>query len=497
MILRDIVRGIDILRSYGYDELEISGISFDSQLIQEGFLFVALKGDKTDGHKYIESAVKNGAKALIVEKAPDAVYPGVSVIEVADSRTSLAAAAANFYGHPTKELSLVGVTGTNGKTTVTYLLESIWKYESKKAGVIGTIDYRFGGKKFDAPMTTPESLDLMRMFRDMREYGTDYVAMEVSSHAIDRNRVLQCHFDAAVFTNLTQDHLDYHGTLENYLDAKKKLFTELLDFSEKKNKFSIINIDDPSGVEIAKEAPGELVTYSITNGSASVSVEERNITDQGIRAVVNTPFGTVKIQSQLFGEHNLSNMLAAVSAALALGSPIESVEGAVSGFTTVPGRLERVENPFGFQILVDYAHTPDALRNVLLAVRPLTGGRVILVFGCGGDRDRTKRPKMGAIGRELSDILIVTSDNPRTESPEGILDDIEVGVLEGKADHKPYLRITDRKEAIKQAISMARESDTVLIAGKGHEDYQILGTTKYPFDDRVIARETITDLETH
>jgi len=494
MILREIVRGIDILRSYGYDGLEISGISFDSQLIQEGFLFVALKGEKTDGHKYIESAVKNGAKALIVEKAPDAAYPGVSVIEVADSRTSLAAAAANFYGHPTKELSLVGVTGTNGKTTVTYLLESIWNYERKKAGVIGTIDYRFGSKKFNAPMTTPESLDLMRMFREMREYGTDYVAMEVSSHAIDRKRVLECHFDAAVFTNLTQDHLDYHGTLEKYLSAKKKLFTELLASSEKKKKFSIINIDDPSGIEIAKEAPCDLVTYSITNGSASVGVEDRNITDQGIRATVNTPFGRVKIQSQLFGEHNLSNILAAVSAALALGSRVESVEGALSGFTTVPGRLERIENPFGFQILVDYAHTPDALQNVLMAVRPLTGGRVILVFGCGGDRDTTKRPKMGAIGRELSDILIVTSDNPRTESPEGILDDIEAGVLEGKADHKPYLRITDRKEAIKQAISMARESDTVLIAGKGHEDYQILGTKKYPFDDRVIARETITDL---
>lgn len=494
MILRDIVRGIDIVNTYGYDGLEISGISFDSQLIREDFLFVALKGEKTDGHKYIESAVKNGAKALIVEKLPDVTYPGVSVIEVVDSRKSLAAAAANFYGHPTKELSLVGITGTNGKTTVTYLLESIWNSENKKSGVLGTIEYRFGGKKIEAPMTTPESLDLMRMFRAMRDCGTDYVAMEVSSHAIDRNRVLDCHFDAAVFTNLTQDHLDYHGTLENYLNAKKKLFTELLNSSEKKNKFSIINIDDPSGAEITKEAPGELITYSLRNNNASVNVQDCSITDQGIRATVKTPYGKVAIRSQLFGEHNLSNILAAVSAALSLGSTIESVEEAVSGFTSVPGRLERVENPFGFQILVDYAHTPDALQNVLQAVRRLTGGRVILVFGCGGDRDRTKRPKMGAIGRELSDVLLVTSDNPRTESPEGIIDDIERGVLEGKADDKPYLRIADRKEAIKQAIHMARENDTVLIAGKGHEDYQILGTTKYPFDDRVIARETIKDL---
>lgn len=494
MILREIIRGIDIIKFNGYDDLEISGISFDSQNVHDSGLFVALRGEKTDGHKYIDSAVRNGAKALLVEEPPDKDYPDVSVVVVEDSRISLAGVSANFYGHPSKELSLVGITGTNGKTTVTYLLESIWNEENKKSGVIGTIDYRFGGERIEAPMTTPESLDIMRMFREMRDSGVECAAMEVSSHAIDRKRVLDCHFDAAVFTNLTQDHLDYHGTIENYLDVKKKLFTKLLASSEKKNKFSIINLDDPAGVQIAKEAAGKVITYSLRDKKASVYVEDSRITDFGINARINTPYGNLEINSKLFGEHNLSNILAAVSAALPLGSSISAVEKAVSRFTSVPGRLERIDNPLGFQVLVDYAHTPDALKNVLLAVKPLTAGKVILVFGCGGDRDRTKRPKMGVIGMEHSDILIVTSDNPRTEPPEEIIDEIERGALGVNADSKPYIRISDRKEAIRRAIGMAREKDTVLIAGKGHEDYQIIGKTKYPFDDRIIARETIREL---
>jgi UDP-N-acetylmuramoyl-L-alanyl-D-glutamate--2,6-diaminopimelate ligase len=317
--------------------------------------------------------------------------------------------------------------------------------------------------------------------------------MEVSSHAIDRKRVQECHFDAALFTNLTQDHLDYHGSIENYYNAKKRLFTELLRASDKRDKFSIINIDDPYGTEIAKEAPGTVITFSLRDKSASVFAESFRVSEEGITARVHTPYGGIEIKSPLFGEHNLSNILAAVSGALSLGSSAGAVENAVAGFRTVPGRLERVENPLGFQILVDYAHTPDALKNVLLAVRPLTGGRVILVFGCGGDRDRTKRPNMGAIGSGLSDILIVTSDNPRTEQPEAIIDDIERGVLESGAPDKPYFRVSDRKEAIRKALGMAREKDTVLIAGKGHEDYQIIGTEKFPFDDRTAARDILKE----
>lgn len=494
MKLREIIRGIKTKKFDGDDRLEISGISIDSNKVKEGYLFAALRGEKTDGHRYIDSALRNGAVALLVEDAPENGYPGIAVVRAGDSRESLARAAANYYGHPTKELTLAGVTGTNGKTTVTYLLESIWKEEGRNPGVIGTIEYRYGGRRVEAPMTTPESLDLMRMFREMRDAGVDCAAMEVSSHAIDRKRALECQFDAAVFTNLTQDHLDYHGTIENYFGAKKKLFTELLLASDKKDKFSVINIDDPYGVEIAKDAPGRVITYSLGDRGASVSAAGFRISGEGIRARLSTPWGSVEINSSLFGEHNLSNILAASAAALSLGSSVSAVEKAVSEFTAVPGRLERVDNPLGFQVLVDYAHTPDALKNVLLAVRPLTDGRVILVFGCGGDRDRTKRPKMGRIGRELSDVLIVTSDNPRTEPPGGIIDEIERGVLESGAPDKPYLRIQDRKDAIREAIGMARKKDTVLIAGKGHEDYQIIGTTKYPFDDRTVALEILKEM---
>ncbi len=492
MILRELARGVDIKKFKGDDDLDISGVSFDSNKIKKGFLFVALTGENTDGHKYIESALSHGAKALIVEKALDKDYKGVTVIEVADSRLSLAIVSANFFEHPTKDLTLIGITGTNGKTTITYLLESIWNEEGKYSGITGTIDYRYGENKIQSSMTTPESLDLMGIFREMRDCGVDTVAMEVSSHAIDRQRVKECHFDAAVFTNLTQDHLDYHDTIQDYFEVKKRLFTEFLEESEKKNKFSIINIDDSFGARIVNDAPGNVVTYSINNETATIHAVSSEITDNGIEASISTPQGLIQVKSALFGEHNLSNILAAVAITISLGSPINAIEKGISQISSVPGRLEGVPNKCGFKVLVDYAHTPDALKNVLLAVRPLTKGNLILVFGCGGDRDSAKRPLMGDIGRELSDILIVTSDNPRTEDPEIILDQIEKGVLRAGEDNSPYLRITDRTAAIKQSIKIAKENDTVLIAGKGHEDYQIIGTTKYPFDDREIARESLS-----
>jgi UDP-N-acetylmuramoyl-L-alanyl-D-glutamate--2,6-diaminopimelate ligase len=492
MILRELARGVDIKNFKGDFDLEISGVSFDSHKVKEGFLFVALTGENTDGHNYLESAVRNGAKALIVEKAPDKDYKDITVIEVIDSRLSLATASSNFFEHPTKDLTLIGITGTNGKTTITYLLESIWREEGKNSGIIGTIDYRYGKNKLQSSMTTPESLDLMGMFREMKDSAVDTVAMEVSSHAIDRQRVKECHFDAAVFTNLTQDHLDYHGSMGNYLEVKKRLFTEFLAESDKKNKFSIINIDDPFGARIVNDAPGNVVTYSINNKTAAIHAVSSKITEDGIQAIVNTPEGNIEIKSALFGEHNLSNILAAVATTISLGSPIRAIEKGVSSISSVPGRLEGIPNKCGFKVLVDYAHTPDALKNVLMALRPLTKGNLILVFGCGGDRDSAKRPLMGMIGKELSDILIVTSDNPRTEDPEIIIDQIEKGVLRAGGDDKPYHRITDRTAAIKHAIKTAKKNDTVLIAGKGHEDYQIIGTTKYPFDDREIARESLS-----
>ena len=493
MILNDLIEGIEVNKLTGSSGLNVSGISIDSNKVEQGFVFVALKGENTDGHKYIGPAVENGAAAVIAERTPDIAYEGVTVIEVPDSRTALADVSANFYAHPTKELSLVGITGTNGKTTVTYLLESIWRQQRLSTGVIGTIDCRFGENARESLMTTPESLDLMRTFREMRSSGVQIVAMEVSSHALDKKRVAGCQFDAAVFTNLTQDHLDYHGTIENYLNAKKTLFTEVLKRSGKQKKFSIINLDDPYGHDICRSAPGEVVTYSTHNIKADVYAETSEITEGGISARVITPRGGLNISSELFGAHNLSNILAAVATAVSLGSKFGNIEKGVSLARAIPGRLESVQNTLGLKVLVDYAHTPDALENVLRAARPLTAGNLILVFGCGGDRDRTKRPQMGLIGSELSDILLVTSDNPRTESPEKIIDDIEEG-LPGAGDNtKPCLRITDRREAIRRAVGMAEQGDTVLIAGKGHEDYQIIGKTKYPFDDRIIAGDALRE----
>jgi len=494
MILRELLNDIDIVNFKGNFDLNISGVSFDSKKVRKGFLFVALTGENTDGHSYIDSAVKNGAKVLIVEKLPEINSQEVSVVQVNDSRAALAGVSANFFGHPTKELTLVGITGTNGKTTITYLLESIWQHQNKKSGIIGTIDYRYADIIKQSSMTTPESLDLMGMFREMRESGVETVAMEVSSHAIDKQRVAQCHFDSAVFTNLTQDHLDYHDSMENYFEVKKRLFTEFLEESEKEEKYSIINIDDPFGVRLVEDVSGNIVTYSITNPNASVYAQSSTITAYGIEANVVTPKGELQIKSTLFGEHNLSNILAAVATACSLGTSNEVIEKGIANIDSVPGRLEGIPNENGFNVLVDYAHTPDALKNVLLASRPLTKGRLILVFGCGGDRDNAKRPLMGKIGKELSDVLIVTSDNPRTEDPEIILDHIEEGVYQAGEEEKPYHRIANRAQAIKQAIRSAQKNDTILIAGKGHEDYQIIGTTKHPFDDRKIAREALKEI---
>jgi UDP-N-acetylmuramoyl-L-alanyl-D-glutamate--2,6-diaminopimelate ligase len=494
MILKELLNGVDVTNLMGDEGIEVSGVSFDSSKVKKNYLFVALRGGNTDGHKYIDSAIDNGAAALIVEKAPANRYEEVSVVQVQDSRAALAEVSANFFRHPTDELTLVGITGTNGKTTITYLLESIWKHEHKKSGVIGTIDYRFGNIIKQSSMTTPESLDLMAMFREMKDEGVQAVAMEVSSHAIDKNRVAGCEFDAAVFTNLTQDHLDYHESMEEYFNVKKRLFTDFLNESAKEDKFSVINIDDPYGERLASVAPGEVVTFSNRNPNAAVFASSSTITEHGIEADVKTPGGEVTIKSTLFGEHNLSNILAAVATACSLGSSIGAVEKGVSAISSVPGRLESVTNTRGFNVLVDYAHTPDALKNVLLAAKPLTAGNLILVFGCGGDRDNAKRPLMGKIGKELSDVLFITSDNPRTEDPEIILDHIEKGVAEAGQEEKPYYRIADRAEAIKLAVKSARKNDTVLIAGKGHEDYQIIGTTKYPFDDRRVAEESLREL---
>jgi UDP-N-acetylmuramoyl-L-alanyl-D-glutamate--2,6-diaminopimelate ligase len=494
MILNELTVGVKIKKLLGSDNVRILGITHDSNQVNEGFLFAAIKGETTDGHTFIRQAVDRGARALLVETMDGIDLGDVSVILVEDSRSSLAQISSNFYNHPAKELKIVGITGTNGKTTTTYLLESILEHDKKNVGVIGTVEHRYRGKKVTSNMTTPESVDLMAMLRDMRRSGVEYVVMEVSSHALDKNRVLGCDFDVAVFTNLSQDHLDYHKTLDNYFTAKKRLFTEVLIRSGKRPISSVINVDDIYGRKLVEESAGNIISYSIDDRSATVFADETRLTNDGIVSRVRTPWGKIDIRSNLLGRHNLSNILAATASALSLGVSSDSIEEGVSSLSSIPGRLERVDNKLGISVLVDYAHTPDALKNVLQVVKPLTRGKLILVFGCGGDRDPIKRPIMGRIGRELSDILIVTSDNPRTESPEKIIADIEIGVMEGGSIEKTYFRMIDRRSAIQKAIEIASEGDSVLIAGKGHEDYQIVGKVKNPFDDREVAKNKIKEM---
>ncbi len=494
MILNELTVGVKIKRLLGSENVRILGIAHDSNQVGSDFLFAAIKGETTDGHAFISQAVERGASALLVETVDGIELRDISVVVVDDCRSSLAQISSNFYNHPTKELKLVGITGTNGKTTTTYLLESILQTDNKNVGVIGTVEHRYQGAKITSNMTTPESIDLMALLRDMRNSGVEYVVMEVSSHALDKKRVQGCHFDTAVFTNLSQDHLDYHKTLDNYFKAKKSFFAEVLKKSVKRPISSVINVDDPYGRKLIKGSPGNLISYSLEDRHAQVFADEIELTNEGIVSKVRTPWGNIDIRSKLLGRHNLSNILAATASALSLGLSPDSIEKGVSSLSSIPGRLERVDNHLGITVLVDYAHTPDALKNVLQVARPLTKGRLILVFGCGGDRDPMKRPMMGRIGRKLSDILIVTSDNPRTEPPEKIIEDIEIGVFEGAFTGKTYFRIVDRRSAIEKAIEIAGEGDTVLIAGKGHENYQIFGKVKSPFDDREVAKSKINEM---
>lgn len=499
MKLGKILKGIEYKTISGHAEVDITGIAYNSNEVSSGNLFAALRGETADGHRFIGSALEHGASAALIEAGADPLPAGIlsalTVIEVADTKEAFALASANFYGDPTRDLTMVGVTGTNGKTTITYLMESIWHAAGRNPGIIGTIESRWGEVTAPSALTTPESTDLMETIVRMAEDGVDCIAMEVSSHALSRGRVSGCHFDASIFSNLSQDHLDYHGTMEKYFAEKKKLFTNLSERSEKARKYSIINVDDDFGRALEDEAKGEIITYSKYSRGTSVHCLEARIDSAGIEAAVATPWGSARVASPLLGEHNLYNILAAAGCALALGASIAEVERGVEGLKCIPGRLESVENERGLKVLVDYAHTPDALEKVLASVRPLTTGRVILVFGCGGDRDERKRPLMGKIGRELSDVLVVTSDNPRTERPEGIIDQIERGFSPGDRGGKPYWRIENRGEAIRKAISVAEPGDTVVIAGKGHEDYQIIGETKHHFDDREAAREILKNAQ--
>jgi UDP-N-acetylmuramoyl-L-alanyl-D-glutamate--2,6-diaminopimelate ligase len=482
-------------------DMEIRAVYYRAQQVEPGGLFVAVKGFAADGHDFIGQAASRGAAAVVCERP---VTVDIPQIRVADSRKALAALAAEIYGHPSRRMTIVGITGTNGKTTTSYLIERMLQAAGHPTGVIGTVNYRYGGRAFDNPVTTPESLDLQRILADMAAAGTTHAVMEVSSHALDLFRIHACDVDVAVFTNLSQDHLDFHFDMDAYWASKRKLFDFFLPACRGKTAVrAVINVDDPRGAELAAILALPYLTTS-QRGSADVRSVKARFDQHGITARVRTPHGDFGIRSALAGRHNLENILNAVGAGAALDLPPAAMQAGIDALDNVPGRLERVADAASQRfVYVDYAHTPDALENALKALRDLTRGRMICVFGCGGDRDRSKRPLMGAIAVRLSDLAVVTSDNPRTEPPGQIIDQILAGLrsvcanahapesLEHGFNGKGYAVEPDRRKAITLAVRASRPGDTILIAGKGHEPYQIVGKDKLPFDDRIAAREAL------
>ncbi len=486
-------------------EREVAGISYDSRKVKPGCVFVAVRGFHSDGHQFIAQAIKQGAAVVVAEhEQRQGAEAGVSVVLVKDSRRALALLADAFYGHPSRKLRLVGITGTNGKTTTTYLVKSIIEASGLTAGLIGTIDYRVGDRVYAAPNTTPESLDLQRLLAEMVDLGAAYCVMEVSSHALALGRVAGCSFAAAGFTNLTQDHLDFHKTMDEYLQAKLSLFRDLSPDAP-----AVVNADDKDAGAVIKAARGKIITTGL---SESADIHPSGKIQHGMEGLsfdADTPGGRIELESPLVGRHNVYNILTAVGIATAMGFSSDSISRGIKNMKAVPGRMEKIDEKQPYGVIVDYAHTEDALLRLLESVRDITKKRIITVFGCGGDRDRSKRPKMGAAALRGSDIVIVTSDNPRTENPREIIREIEIGMTgEGsKADpqesefrepggKKLYYVIPDRREAVAAAIRMALPDDTVVIAGKGHEDYQIIGEQKMHFDDREVARAEIQKRKT-
>jgi UDP-N-acetylmuramoyl-L-alanyl-D-glutamate--2,6-diaminopimelate ligase len=482
----------------------IRGIAIDSRAVAPGDLFVAIRGALADGHDYVAEAAKLGAIAFVVEALPAGPdVEGRRVVTVRDARRVLAPLATRFYGEPSRELALLGVTGTNGKTSTTYLLESILRAAGRKPGVIGTVEVRYAGMRQRALNTTPESLELQRLLRDMRTRGVDAVAMEVSSHGLALGRVDGCEFAVAAFTNLTQDHLDFHETMDAYGEAKAELFRRFVA----PGGAAVVNVDDPSAalfMDAARAGGARIVTVSREPGrGADVWLHDAEVRLEGTRAHVRLPGAAapLALALPLLGEFNLENLIVAVGVAVALGLAPEAIAEGVARVAQVPGRIERVgaEIPNAPTVLVDYAHTPDAVEKLLRTVRPLAKGRLLTVFGCGGDRDRSKRPLMAEAVARWSDRVVATSDNPRTEDPHAILRDVEAGlsglrrVEPAALDATPYgyAVLVDRREAIALALGVARADDTVVIAGKGHEDYQIVGRERLPFDDRDEARRML------
>lgn len=512
-ILRELIEELKDKDIKGRQDLEVRGVACDSRKVEEGFLFMCIAGFNFDGHAFIPEAIKRGARVLVVERdikplACARQGEGITIIKVPNTRYALGLLGSKFYGCPSRKLRLIGITGTNGKTTTTYLVRQIFTETGKRTALFGTIAYQLGDKVLPASTTTPQSLELQWMLKKLVEDGFESVVMEVSSHALALDRVAGCEFDIGVFTNLGRDHLDFHKTMENYLEAKTKLFRVLSQPSkEYSQKRAIINIDDPYGEHIIKNtkvspleknslcgASGvKILTYGIKQ-EADIRAYDIRSSVEGLRFNVATPLGKTPIFLQLLGKHNVYNALAAIGVGISEGIGLNEIREAIAKAKKVPGRFERIDCGQPFNVVVDYAHTPDALKKVLETARELAGGQVIVVFGCGGERDKTKRPLMGEVAATYSDIIILTSDNPRSEDPLEIIKEIGAGIKKFKSSRE-YLIIENRLEAISKALSLTRNGDLVLIAGKGHEDYQIVKDKRISFNDKDVVKKLLDNLQ--
>jgi UDP-N-acetylmuramoyl-L-alanyl-D-glutamate--2,6-diaminopimelate ligase len=503
MKLQDLLRGVQVSLPAGAAEAEISSVAYSSGNVRPGGAFLAIRGEKTNGNLYAFDAVARGATAVISEMprpwnaawtelftragkdaAARSVADDVAWIQVSEIRKALAIASANFYSNPADSLELVGITGTNGKTTTSFLVDSILRAAGRTTGLFGTITYRTPRGSVDASTTTPESLELQKFLAEVRDAGGTAATMEASSHALAMDRLWGLHFRTAIFTNLTRDHLDFHKTFEDYFAAKRKLFSGL---GRGPAEFGIVNTDDPHGKQL-KNVAAQTYTYGLTNG-AEITARNYERSFKGLKFTAQTPAGKIEIESSLVGKINVYNILAAIGAGLALGISREEIAQGIAALRSVPGRFERVDNGQPFLVIVDYAHTDDALKNLLVTARDLSAtGRIITLFGCGGDRDRAKRPMMGEAAGRASNFVVLTSDNPRSEDPRLIINDALVGLQRTRT---PYKIEVDRERAISVALDEAQAGDIVLLAGKGHETYQVLKDRSLDFDDRAVARRLL------
>ena len=491
--LKDIISTLDVQQVQGNQNVSIQDITADSRAVKPNSLFIALDGATVDGHNYIDKAIAAGAVAVIVSKLV-AISDDVCVITVVDTRQAMMTCVPYFFDYPANRMRMIGVTGTNGKTTTTHMIRHILKAQGHKVGVIGTVHIMIGDTSYPIHNTTPDVVDLQHILHQMVQENVEYCVMEVSSHALALGRVSGVEFDTAVFTNLTQDHLDFHKTFENYLAAKCKLFEQVSASNQvKDNKGAVINIDDSYGHRVMEKTTAPTITYS-TLGKGTLNASDVHMSTKNSQYTVNYKGESYPVSMNTTGLFNVYNTLAAIGACLQEGISMEAIDTALKTFSSVPGRFELIEEGQDFAVVVDYAHTPDGLQNILETAKAIKENRIIIVFGCGGDRDATKRPIMGRIAAKYGDKIYVTSDNPRTEDPVQIVKDVEVGVKEALRDGTSYEVIVDRREAINHAIHDAKAGDIVIIAGKGHENYQILKNETIHFDDREEARKALKEI---